>query len=110
MEVVDEDEVEEMELGELDLDVIEEEYGNNGHGYVPRSKLSLERMLYAKLSLQYMERMLYAFGFGPEWVEWVMSLVTTTFFNILLNGSPTKVIHVSQGIRKGDPCSCSSSF
>ena len=43
MEVVDEDEVEEMELGELDLDVIEEEYGNNGHGYVPRSKLSFSK-------------------------------------------------------------------
>ena len=65
---------------------------------------------YDKLSWKYMDKMLEAFGFGSKWVERVMSLVTTTFFNILLNGYPTKVIHLSQGIRKGDPCSCSSSF
>ena len=58
---------------------------------------------YDKLSWQYMDKMLEAFGFGPEWVEWVMSLVSTSFFNILLNGSPTKVIHLSWGIRQGNP-------
>ena len=52
-----------------------------------------------------MDKMLEAFGFSPEWVEWVMSLVMTPFFNILLNGSSTKVIHPSQGIRMGDPMS-----
>ena len=49
--------------------------------------------------------MLKAFGFGPEWVEWVMSLVSTPFFNIILNRSPTIVIHPSWGIRQGDPLS-----
>ena len=41
MEVVDEDEVEEMELGELDLDVIEVEYRKTGHGYVSRRQIEL---------------------------------------------------------------------
>ena len=51
MEVMEEDEGEEMELGELDLDVIEEECGNKGKGYVPQHQieflqvLSLERGL-----------------------------------------------------------------
>ena len=34
MEVMEDDEVEEMELGELDLDTIKEECGKKGQGYV----------------------------------------------------------------------------
>ena len=41
MEVVDEDEVEEMELGELDMDAIEEEYGKKGQGHVPHRQIEL---------------------------------------------------------------------
>ena len=52
-----------------------------------------------------MDKMLEDFGFGPEWVEWVMSLVTTPFFNILLDGSPTKVFQPSRGIGQGDTLS-----
>ena len=41
MEVVDEDEVEEMEVGELDLGVIEAECGKKGYGYVSRRQIEL---------------------------------------------------------------------
>ena len=41
MEGTKEDEVEEMELGELDLDVIKAEHGKKGNGYVSRRKLEL---------------------------------------------------------------------
>ena len=44
---------------------------------------------YDKLSWKYMDKMLEAFGFSHDWVEWVMSLVTTLFLNILMNSSPT---------------------
>ena len=36
MEVNEEDEVEEMELGDLDMDAIKEERGNTGQRYVSR--------------------------------------------------------------------------
>ena len=41
MEIVEEEEDEEMELGELDLDAIEVECGKKGEGYVPRRKIDL---------------------------------------------------------------------
>ena len=41
METMEEDEGEEMELGELDLDVITEECGKKGKGYVPRRQIDI---------------------------------------------------------------------
>ena len=60
---------------------------------------------YDKLSWQFLERMLEAYGFNEAWVEWVMALVTTHFFSIMLNGSSMKVFDPYCGIRQGDPLS-----
>ena len=58
-----------------------------------------------KLSWQFKEKMLEAYGFCQGWIEWVMNLVTTPFFSILLNCSHTYCFQVSKGIRQGDPLS-----
>ena len=60
---------------------------------------------YDKLSWKYMEKILSVYGFSREWVEWVMDLVTTPFFSILLNVSSTKPFKPSWGITQGDPMS-----
>ena len=52
-----------------------------------------------------MEKMLESYVFCQGWIERVMNLVTTAFFSILPNGSPTHVFQVSRGIRQGDPFS-----
>ena len=41
IEAIDEDRVEEMELGEMDLDEIEKECDKKGQGYVSRRQLEL---------------------------------------------------------------------
>lgn len=49
--------------------------------------------------------MLNAFGFAPMWVRWIHSLISSTFFSILINGIPSKPFSPTRGIRQGDPLS-----
>ena len=54
----------------------------------PRMMIKLDiAKAYDKLNWEFMEKMLGAYSFSPDWVDWVMGLVSSPFFNILLNGS-----------------------
>jgi hypothetical protein len=57
---------------------------------------------YDRMNWDFLRKMLLAFGFGGDWVDWVMNLVSTTFFSILVNGSPSKTFNVSRGLHQGD--------
>lgn len=58
-----------------------------------------------KLSWTYIQNMLNAFSFAPMWVRWIHSLISSTFFSILINGIPFKPFNPTRGIRQGDPLS-----
>jgi len=57
---------------------------------------------YDKLSWSYIRAILKAYGFDHNWIRWVMALVTTTIFSILLNGAPSRTFTPSRGLRQGD--------
>lgn len=55
-----------------------------------------------KISQWYLQEVLLAFGFQPSWVRWIHSLVSSTFFSILVNGSTSSTFKLSRGIQQGD--------
>jgi hypothetical protein len=67
-------------------------------------KLDLSKA-FDRASWQYIKAILDAFGFDQGWVSWIMNLLTSTFFSILINGVPSKPFSPSRGIRQGDPLS-----
>jgi hypothetical protein len=67
-------------------------------------KLDLSKA-FDKLSWHYIKVVLMAFGFSTNWTDWIMNLITSTFFSILVNGTPSQAFSPSRGIRQGDPLS-----
>eukprot|EP00253_Pinus_taeda_P035520 PITA_35520 len=41
----------------------------------------------------------------PAWIRWISSLISSTFYSILVNGIPSATFRPSRGIRQGDPLS-----
>eukprot|EP00253_Pinus_taeda_P019258 PITA_19258 len=60
---------------------------------------------YDKLNWNYIRKVLIAFGFDHNWVRWILALITSSSFSILINGSPSENLTLSIGLRHGDPFS-----
>lgn len=58
-----------------------------------------------KINWNYLEATLNAFGFDIQWTRWILALIKSTSFSILVNGSPSTPFSPSRGIRQGDPLS-----
>lgn len=54
---------------------------------------------------EYMQKILQAFGFDAAWIRWISSLISSTFYSILVNGIPSATFRPTRGIRQGDPLS-----
>lgn len=60
---------------------------------------------YDQVSWEFLQKILLAFGFGEEWVDWVLSCVTSSSFSVLINGEPSELFSTSWGLQQGDSLS-----
>eukprot|EP00253_Pinus_taeda_P022169 PITA_22169 len=60
---------------------------------------------YDKVSWRYLEAVLEAFGFCRTWIKWILALIKSPKYSILVNGAPSVPLTPSRGIRQGDPIS-----
>lgn len=60
---------------------------------------------YDKVSWHYLEAIPTTFSFAKKWIIWILALIKSTRFSILVNGAPTAQFTPSRGIRQGDPLS-----
>eukprot|EP00253_Pinus_taeda_P029063 PITA_29063 len=67
-------------------------------------KLDLSKA-YDRLNWDYLRAVLEAYSFERRWIAWIISMISTPNFSILLNGIPTNPFNSSRGIRQGDPIS-----
>eukprot|EP00253_Pinus_taeda_P007163 PITA_07163 len=67
-------------------------------------KINLSKA-FDSISWDYIKKTLSAFGFANAWIRWIMSLISSSFFSILINGIPTSTFRSSRGLRQGDPLS-----
>lgn len=80
------------------------------HTHQSRKKVGMLMQLdlskaYDKVSWSYLEAILEALGFAKRWIKWILALIKSTRFSILVNRAPTAQFAPTRGIRQGDPLS-----
>ncbi|KAK3205182.1 hypothetical protein Dsin_019228 [Dipteronia sinensis] len=53
----------------------------------------------------FLDFMLEEIGFGTKWRRWISDCISSPFFSVLFNGSPTDQFAMERGLRQGDPLS-----
>jgi hypothetical protein len=67
-------------------------------------KLDLSKA-YDRVDRGFFKKLLVKLGFQSQWVQWVMTFVTTVRYFVRFNGVPLPPFSPSRGLRQGDPLS-----
>ncbi|KAL5543569.1 hypothetical protein UlMin_007353 [Ulmus minor] len=67
-------------------------------------KIDLEKA-YNRVSWQFINEVLLAYGFDARWVGWVSKCISSATMKLLINGAYVRDIKPKRGLRQGDPLS-----
>ncbi|KAL5566705.1 hypothetical protein UlMin_029869 [Ulmus minor] len=67
-------------------------------------KIDLQKA-YDRLSWDFLEAVLRAYGFHSQWIHWVILCCSSVHMTLILNGAPFKSFKSKRGPRQGDPIS-----
>jgi hypothetical protein len=67
-------------------------------------KLDLEKA-YDHVNWEFLLYLLERCGFGERWRGWIAHCISTVYFSIIINESPSEFFSSSRGLRQGDPLS-----
>ncbi|KAJ9678521.1 hypothetical protein PVL29_020644 [Vitis rotundifolia] len=67
-------------------------------------KLDIEKA-YDSINWKFLLKVLQKMGFGPKWVGWMWSWLSSAKFSVLVNGVPAGFFPSTKGLRQGDPLS-----
>ena len=56
---------------------------------------------YDQVSWEFLHKILLAFGFAKEWVNWILSCVISSSFSVLVNGEPSDLFSAFEEFSKG---------
>nr|GEW86601.1 RNA-directed DNA polymerase, eukaryota, reverse transcriptase zinc-binding domain protein [Tanacetum cinerariifolium] len=60
---------------------------------------------YDSVRWDFLDDVLYKFGFGNKWRAWIQTCLRSSRGSILINGSPTEEFQIFKGLKQGDPLS-----
>ncbi|KAJ9689584.1 hypothetical protein PVL29_014988 [Vitis rotundifolia] len=67
-------------------------------------KLDIEKA-YDSINWKFLLNVLQKMGFGPKWLGWMWSCLSSAKFSLLVNGVPAGFFLSTKGLRQGDPLS-----
>lgn len=67
-------------------------------------KLDLTKA-YDRVDWGFLQRLMEKLGFQPQWVQWIMTCVSTVHYTVRFNGASLRSFTPSRGLRQGDPLS-----